>query len=99
MSEQLTAATFVPWLAQEAQKLAQQTSDGGDPFPSLWLVATDALDWLRDAPPDEREKALQSVKHYLDTGTVGAITTPADEHEAECIATLLRWIARPPQVI
>ena len=62
MNPQITADTFVGWLAQEARALARQTSGGGDPFPRPWGVATDALDWLRAAPPDEREQALQSVQ-------------------------------------
>lgn len=99
MSERLMADTFVPWLAQEAHRLAQATVAGGDPFPYLWGVAIDALDWLRYAPLEEREKAIRSVKQFLDTGTVGNVLTPVDEHEQECLTTLMRWIIYPPRVI
>jgi hypothetical protein len=99
MSDQLNSNTFLPWLAQEAHKLAQATLTGGDPFPELWGVAVDALDWLRHAPSDERGKALETVKQCLEIGASGEITIPADEHEAECFRMLLQWVVKPPPVL
>ena len=99
MDEQLTADTFVPWLARESQKWARVTANGGKPGPYLWSVAVDALHWLRHAAPDEREKALQAVKQCLDTGTTGAVTMPSDQHEADCFVTLLRFVYAPPPVL
>jgi len=99
MSSPLTSDTFLPWLAQEAFKLAQATAISGDPFPDLWGVAVDALDWLRSAPPEAREKAAQTVKQCLDTGTAAGITIPQNRHEANCLVTLLQWILDPPPVL
>ena len=99
VSEQLTAVTFLPWLAHESLALAHATSAGGDPFPYLWGVAIDALHWLRYAPQEEREAALQTVKQCLETGAVGEVRIPTDAHEADCFVTLLRWIFDPPPVL
>jgi hypothetical protein len=97
MDEELTAATFVPWLARESQKWARLTANKGDPKPYLWSVAVDALQWLRDAEPDERNAALRAVKEYLDTGKTGEIAVPQDQHEANCFLTVLRFVYAPPQ--
>src|SRR5436309_10980128 len=99
MSSPLTSDTFLPWLTQEAFKLAQATAISGDPFPGLWGVAVDALDWLRSAPPETREKAGQTVKQCLDTGAAVGITIAQDRHEANCLVTLLQWIVDPLQVL
>jgi hypothetical protein len=99
MRKNLTSVTFLPWLAQESLTLARSTSTGGDPFPYLWGVATDALDWLRYAPQEEREAALQAVKQCLEADMVGEVSIPTEPHEADCFVTLLRWILDPPQVL
>ncbi len=99
MDKPMTSADFVQWLAQESNNLAQATSNGGDPFPYLWIIATDALDWLRQAPLIEREHALQAVRQCLDTGSFGETMISTDKHEAHCFRTLLQWIIHPPQVL
>ena len=99
MNTSMTSADFIQSLAQESHTQAQATSSGGDPFPYLWITATDALDWLRQAPSNERENALRAVKQCLDTGSVGETAIPTDEHEANCFKTLLRWIINPPPVL
>jgi hypothetical protein len=99
MGELMTPSDFIEWLAKESDNLAQATSNGGDPFPYLWLIATDALDWLRQAPLDVRENVLRAVRQFLDTGSFGETVTSADNHEASCFRTLLGWIINPPLVL
>ena len=95
----MTTAGFVTWLAQESDKLAQATAGGGDPFPYLWCTAIDALDWLRQAPLNEREQALQAVRLCLDSGSFGETVIPTDAHAATCFRTLLGWVLHPPLVL
>jgi hypothetical protein len=99
MDKSMTSAGFVQWLAQESHNLAQATSSGGDPFPYLWITATDALDWLRQAPLNERENALQAVRQCLNTESVGETAISTDKHKANCFKTLLRWVIEPPPVL
>jgi len=99
MNKSMTPAEFVKWLAQESNELAQATLNGGDPFPYLWIVATDALDWLRETPLDVRENTLRAVRQFLDTGSFGETVISTDNHEANCVRTLLGWIINPPPVL
>jgi hypothetical protein len=99
MNHQLTAETFLPWLSQESHKLAVATSSGGDPFPDLWSVATDAHDWLRHTSSEERDRALETVRQFLDIGCINDVAIPPDEHQAKCLVTLLQWVLNPPHVL
>jgi uncharacterized heparinase superfamily protein len=96
----LTKSSFIPWLVQEADRVAQQTRNGGDAPAYLWAVAVEALDWLRHLPDEEREQALQTLKQCIDTRGVSAgVTIPTDRHAAECLVRLLRYVHHPPQVL
>lgn len=99
MAENLTVATFLPWLAQEAQSIARAMTTEGDAFPDLWLVATDAQDWLRNISADERADSLRRVEQCLNSGSTDGAAIPTDEREAKFFTTLLRWILRPPAVL
>jgi hypothetical protein len=99
MNQQLTVDTFLPWLSQESYELAVATSSGGDPFPDLWSVATDAHDWLRQTSIEEKERALQIIRQFLDIGCINDVAIPTDAHQAKCLTTLLQWVLNPPLVL
>jgi hypothetical protein len=96
----LTTHSFIPWLVQEADRVAQQTRNGGDASGYIWAVAVEALDWLRRLPDEDRVQALQVLKQCIDTrGASAGVTVPTDRHEAECLVRLLRYVHNPPQVL
>jgi len=96
----LTTHSFIPWLVQEAHRVAQQTRNGGDAPGYLWAVAVETLDWLRRLPDEDREQSLQALKQCIDTrGASAGITIPTDRHEAKCLVRLLRYVYDPPPVL
>jgi len=99
MTSAITVDTFLPWLAQESQKAAQTTLTGDHLTQQLWDVTLDALAWLRKLPPDERAAVLERVRQWLTTGQSGTLTIPADQREADCLKTILRWVLNPPPVL
>ncbi len=99
MTSTLTVDTFLPWLAQEGHKAAQTTLTGDHLTQQLWDVTLDALAWLRKLPPDERASARERVRQWLTTGQSETLSMPADQREADCLLTILRWVLNPPPVI
>ena len=99
MVSSITIDTFLPWLAQESQKAAESPRTGNYLTDQLWHVTLDALDWLRELPPDQRTAVLERVRQWLSTGQVDTLTIPADQREADCLKTILGWILNPPPVL
>lgn len=99
MEEHLSVDTFLIWLAEKGQECAATTLTGSHLHDALWDVALDAAFWLRSLPVQEREKALQTVKECLNTGSAGGVSIPADQREANCFTTILRWVVNPPPVL
>ncbi len=99
MNKSMTSANLVQWLAQEAKNIAQTTSQGQNPSPDLWLVATDAQSWLRSIATDERDEALRRVEQCVNTGLIDGVAISTDEHEAACFTTLLEWVSHPPAIL
>ena len=75
MVSTITIDTFLPWLAQESQKAAESPRTGNYLTDQLWHVTLDALDWLRELPPDQRTAVLERVRQWLSTGQVDTLTT------------------------
>jgi hypothetical protein len=100
MQERLTAATFIYWLLEGAHRVAQETTSEDQASPYLWGTAVEALDWLRQAPAEERERASEALRQCLETRGVSAgITIPSDPHEAKCLIKLLLLVHNPPKVL
>jgi hypothetical protein len=99
MKAQLTVDTFLVWLAENGQRCAKTTLTGAYLHDALWDVALDAASWLRSIPIQEREKVLQTARECLNTGSAGNVAIPADQREADCFVTLLRWVVNPPPVL
>lgn len=99
MDNILTSDTFLSWIARQSESLARKTKNKGDPFPELWGVAVEALEWLNKTSPEDRKKVLQLVKRLYETGFAENVIMPTDEHETQCLKTLLQWIIDPPLVL
>lgn len=99
MKEGLTSDTFLPWLAEEAQRCAKTTLTGVHLHDELWQIALDAASWLRSVPEQERQKSLQIVQEYLNAGLANEVTIPMNQREVDCFVTLLGWVVNPPPVL
>lgn len=99
MEENLSSTTFLPWLAEEAQRCAKTSLTGSHLHDELWKVALDAASWLRSLPSEERRKSLQTIQECLNTSTSLGVTIPTNEREAYCLVTLLSWVINPPPVL
>jgi hypothetical protein len=100
MYKQLTAKTFIPWLVQEAHRVAQETIGYENAAAYVWAVAIEAIEWLHYAPEQERIQAQQALKECIETKGISAgITLPTDPHEAKCLTTLLVFVHNQPPLL